>query len=200
MQMSNNMDLKAIEQKTYLSYHQDGLADIAAGFLVGVFGLGMALNSGTLFTITWLPIALIFPLKRIITYPRIGYIKFAPVRRRKLSKGIMALNIAGVIFAGLGLIAFLGVSGELADLKPLFDRYSTLLVGAIMACAIILAALVFQIKRFYAYAIIEFGAWLLSHMLQIDPGFPVAIAGGIVFLIGVAFLIRFLTENPRLPA
>jgi hypothetical protein len=198
--MSNDMDLKAIEQKTYLSYHQDGLADIAAGFLVGGFGLNMALNSIMFLFTSWLPIVLLLPLKRLITFPRIGFVKFAPVRRRKISKGILVLNIAGVLSAGLGLIAFLGVSGELAELKPFFDKYSLLLLGAIMASGITLVALVFQIKRFYAYAIIEFGAWLLSHMLRIDPGLPVAIAGGIMLLIGVVLFIRFLAENPHLPA
>ena len=80
MNMTNDMDLRQIEQKTYLSYNQAGLADIAAGIFIGGFGLDLVLNSSMFFIIAWLPIMLVIPLKKLIIYPRIGYVKFAPAR------------------------------------------------------------------------------------------------------------------------
>jgi hypothetical protein len=196
--MPNSIDLREIEQRTYLAYHQDGLADIAAGFFITGFGLDMALNSSIFLMISWLPILLVLPLKKLITYPRIGYIKFAPERRRKISKGILAMVMVLVLSAGLAMIALLAVSGELAGLKAWFDRYPMLLLVAIIAGGLALAALMFQIARFYLYAIIEFGAWLLSDLLGIDPGIPVVITGAIMLLVGIGLFIRFLIENPRL--
>lgn len=196
--MPSSIDLREIEKKTYLSYHQDGLADIAVGIFITGFGLDMALNSSIFLMISWLPILLVLPLKKLITYPRIGTIKFAPERRRKISKGMLAIVMALVLSAGLGTIAFLAVSGELAGLKQWFDRYTLLLLGAILAGGLALIALMFQIARFYLYAIIEFGAWLVSDLLGIDPGISVAITGAIMLLVGIGFLIRFLIEHPRL--
>lgn len=196
--MPNSIDLTEIEKKTYLSYHQDGLTDIAAGVFITGFGLDMVLNSSIFFMISLLPIVLILPLRKLITYPRIGQIEFSPERRRKISKGMLALVMALALSAGLGVIAFLAVSGELAGLEEWFDRYTLLLLGAIMAGVLALVAFVFQIARFYLYAIIEFGAWLLGDLLGIDPGIPLGIAGAIVLLVGIGLLIRFLIENPRL--
>ncbi len=197
--MENSMDLKEIEQKTYLSYHQDGLADIAAGIFITGFGLNLALNSSIFFMVAWVPFILVLPLRRLITYPRIGYIKFAPERLRKISKGILALVMALVLSAGLGLIAFLGVTGELAGLKDWFDSNTLLLLGAIIAGLLALVAVMFQIARFYIYAVIEFGAWLLSDMLGVEPGIHLVIAGAIMLLVGIGLLIRFLIKYPRLP-
>ncbi len=195
--MSNSIDLKEIEQKTYLSYHQDGLADLAAGFFIGGFGLDMALKSSVFFLVAWLPIILVLPIRRLITYPRIGFVKFASARRRKISRGLLLLTIAGALSAILGGVAFLAVSGSLPGIKGWFDQYALLLLGALIASGLALIAFLFQISRFYAYAVIEFGAWLISHLFDIDPGLPVALAGALMILVGVGFLIRFLIENPR---
>ena len=37
--MVNKIDLKEIERKAYLSYHQDGLLDIFIGMFIFAFGL-----------------------------------------------------------------------------------------------------------------------------------------------------------------
>ena len=88
------------------------------------------------------------------------------------------------------------MSGELAGLKEWFDTYSLLLLVAILASGFLLVAFLFQISRFYVYALIEFGAWLISRLLDSDPGLPVALTGAIMLLVGAGLLVRFLTANP----
>ena len=88
------------------------------------------------------------------------------------------------------------MSGELAGLKEWFDTYSLLLLGAIIASGFLLVAFLFQISHFYVYALIEFGALLISRLLDIDPGLSVTLAGAIMLLVGIGLLIRFLTANP----
>ncbi len=39
--MQTTINLKELERKTYLAYHQDGLADLALGVVVVLFGIGM---------------------------------------------------------------------------------------------------------------------------------------------------------------
>jgi hypothetical protein len=196
--MSNSINLKELEHKTYLAYHQDGLADITAGILVGSFGLDMLLKSSLFVLFAWMPIIFILPIRRAITYPRIGFVKFAPERTRKISTGMVVMMIAGVVSLVLGLITFLAVSGTLSSLEDFFDQYALLVLGAIIAGGLALVGLVFQIKRFYAYAVLAFGAWLLPHLLGTGPGLVIATVGAIILLIGVGLLTRFLIQNPRL--
>ena len=40
--MSDKINLKEIEKKVYLSYHQDGLLDLFLGMAIIFFGIGMA--------------------------------------------------------------------------------------------------------------------------------------------------------------
>ncbi len=192
-------DLKDAERSTYLSYFEDGIADILGGLLVLNFGLGMLFNSSLFFMFTWMPLILFWPLKRAITFPRMGYVKFTQKRQRKISKNIILLIAAGTISFILGIATYLGVQGVVFDLRNFMMAYGTLVLGAIMATAFALVAILFEIKRFYGYAALVFGGWLLAFLFNFQEGAPVAAAGGIIMLTGLGYLIRFLTRYP-LPA
>jgi len=189
-------DLKDAERKTYLSYFDDGILDIVAGLPVLSFGLGMLFDATLLFIFTWLPIILFWPLKQAITLPRMGYVKFNPERRRKISKNMVLLFIAGTLSLLLGIVAFLGFEGQAFDLREFMMEYGLLVFGAVMAGAFVLISILFEIRRFMGYAALVFGGWLVPYLFAIEEGLSVAMAGGLISLIGLGILVRFLVNTP----
>ena len=96
--MNQKINLKEIERKAYTSYHQDGVVDVTIAFTVLVFGaimLGDMPWIGGFLGI--LAISLYAGLKKIVTIPRIGYVKFPQQRAQKIT----ALTVV------LGLVAFI---------------------------------------------------------------------------------------------
>lgn len=194
--MMTESDLRDTERKTYLSYFDDGIADIAGGLTILLFGLGMVFDASTLFIFSWMPMILFWPLKQVITFPRIGYVKFVPERQRKISRNMILLIIAGTLSFLLGIVAFLGTEGVVFDLRDFMMEYSLLLLGAVMAMGFALIAILFEVRRFFGYAALIFGGWLSAYLFDIEPGPPVALAGGAIVLIGSTLLINFLIKYP----
>jgi len=194
--MMSESDLREAERKTYLSYFEDGIADIAGGLTILLFGLGMVFESSSLFIFSWLPIILFWPLKQAITYPRMGYVKFGPERQRRISRSMILMFLAGTLSLLLGIVAFLGFEGAVFDLRDFMMEYSPLLFGTLMAMAFALIAVLFEVRRFFGYAALTFGAWLSAYLFDIEPGPPVALAGGAIVLTGFALLISFLIKHP----
>jgi hypothetical protein len=77
--------------------------------------------------------------------------------------------------------------------------YSTLLLGVVMAGAFLMISILYKIRRFRAYAVLVFSAWFSPFLFQIHEGILVALAGGLISLIGIVILVRFLNHYP-LPA
>lgn len=192
----SQQDLKEAERRLYLSYFDDGVIDFVAGLTVLFFGLGMLFSSATLFIFSWMPIVLFWPIKRALTLPRMGYVRFTPERQKKIATSYVLMLIAGVISVLLGLLAALAFEGQVFDLREFMMEYSLLIFGAVLASAFGLIALLFEIRRFYAYGLIVFGAWLSTYLLDIEAGIPVALSGGLVSAVGIFMLIRFLTQYP----
>jgi len=194
--MMPETNLKDVERKAYLSYFEDGLADIFAGLPILIFGFGMVFDASLFFIFAGLPIVLFFPLKQAITLPRMGYVKFNPERQRKISRSMVLLLVAGSLSLLLGIVVFSGMQGQAFHLRDFMMEFGLLLFGAVMAGAFVLISIFFEIKRFMGYAALIFGGWLSAYLLGIEAGIPVAIAGGAIVLIGLAFLVNFMIKYP----
>ena len=194
--MMMETELKEEERRIYLSYFEDGIADITGGLVVLLFGLGMVFDASMFFIFSWMPMMFFWPLKRAVTFSRIGYVKFSPERQKKISRSTVVLLIAGTLSLLLGVVAFVGFEGDAFDLRSFMLEYSPIVFGALMAGAFALVAFLFEVSRFYVYGAIVFGGWLASYALAINEGIPVAAAGGIVALSGIALLVRFLNKYP----
>ena len=194
--MMTETELKEAERRTYLSYFEDGIGDIVGGLVVLLFGLGMTFDSSTFFIFSWMPVMFFWPIKRAVTFPRIGYVRFRPERQRKISRNMILLLVAGSLSFLLGLLAFFGVEGNAFDLRALMLEYAPLVFGVVMAAAFVLVAALFEVARFYAYGAIVFLGWLAAYLFEINEGIPVAIAGGLISLAGFLLLVRFLNKYP----
>ena len=194
--MMNESDLRETERRNYLSYFGDGILDVVAGLPVLLFGLGMLFDASVFFILTWLPIVMFWPLKQMLTVPRLGNVKFSADRQRRLSANYILLLIAGTFSLLLGIAAFLGFEGQAFDIRGFMLEYGLLVFGSVMAGAFLLIAVLFEVRRFLIYAAFVFGGWAVAFALGIEPGFPVAIAGALVTISGLIVLGQFLAVTP----
>lgn len=195
--MLSETELNEAERKLYLSYHEDGVLDLIAGLPVLMFGLGMIFDATMLFILTFLPIVLYLPMKQMITLPRMGYVRFTPKRRRKNSIGMVALFIAGTLSLIMGIVAFLGFEGRGLNLRAFMLEYGQLVFGVVMAAPYALISFFFGFRKFAGYAVLVFAGWLSAFLFAIPEGIPVVLAGGLISLIGLVALVRFLADNSR---
>jgi hypothetical protein len=190
-------DLQEAERSTFLSYFEDGFVDLAGGLMVASFGLGMLTGESLFFIIfTWLPLALFWPLKRLVTYPRLGHVTFSPNRRGRMSMGLVVLVMMGTLSALLGLFVSWGFERDALSIRDFMMVYGPLVLGVLTAMPFLLVALLFEIRRLFGYAALIFGAWALGFLLDFEPGISVSAAGGLIAAIGLWLLIRFMVTTP----
>ncbi len=191
--MSQEQDFKKLQQKTYQSYHQDGLIDILIGLGFIGFGLNMAFDNSVFIFLAWMPIIFYVPFKNRITVPRIGYVKFTSSNTR-LAIAVAVLLLVFLIAIFLFLIT--GRDNVSPQLSAWISQYYLLPLAVIAGICFVGAALLTGITRLYAYAgliIILFagGIWFV-----VQPPFFVLITGVVIEAVGIWMLVRFLRKYP----
>ena len=197
-------NLREIEKKTYMSYHQDGLIDIFVGIYILLFGLGILLNTMIDF-ITWFIIPAIFPsitvpiwisFKRRITIPRIGYVKFGFRSANKLMVIFMGLSVAGLgVFMIFGLGGSMGQSWALT-LMDLIISYSMIIIGLLAAVISCIFDYTMGLKRLYGYGLITLIMFITGYFMTVQfEFFPITIGSGII-IYGLVILRQFLQKYP----
>ena len=115
--MRNKIGLESLERDSYIAYYRDGILDL----LVGLALLGMSLfiiigdaDMGALLPVVAI---LLHPvLKKFVTQPRLGYVKFAPHREAQLKANKWQLTIlfavTALVAVEVDLLALLGELGQ----------------------------------------------------------------------------------------
>jgi hypothetical protein len=195
-------NLKEIERKAYMSYHQDGLLDIFAGLYILTFGLGIFA------TIIWdysfgliIPgvlIAVILPIwiaaKRQITMPRIGYVNFGIRGANKLMAIFIGMMVLGLgAFFAFTLVSFQGGSMQLHDL--IFENGMLIVgFGSLAVCALFGYSM--GLKRLYAYGLLAVISLVIGHFMGIFFAYILFALGITVLATGFAVLINFVKKYP----
>lgn len=153
------VDIEKIEKRTIQSFYEDGLTEIALGFvfllLGGFFYAQSALPDGSrlglvmnvlmivvIFAGAFLARRIIRYLKRRITYPRTGYVAF---KKKDLSpRRRLASAVVGGIF-GASLAVLYGLAPSVKVLLPA-------LLGLLLGVATLLFANKVGLLRFYVLA------------------------------------------------
>ena len=105
--MSQESDLKKMGPRDYFLYPQDGLIDIAVGFMAISFGLLVAMDRAVFWFIFYvLGIGICRATKKWITYPKMGYVKLSENRKTKMAILIGAIVVPVLVFIVLGLVVF----------------------------------------------------------------------------------------------
>ncbi|MCW4018946.1 MAG: hypothetical protein NWF00_09765 [Candidatus Bathyarchaeota archaeon] len=198
--MTKTPDMKEIERKTYMSYHQDGLLDIFIGVYVLGFGLGIVMDAvwelsfGTIMPA--ILIAIILPLwialKRKITMPRIGFVKFGPSGSNKLMAVLLGLMVAGL---GVLFVFTLSIGQRPQWLNFIYQNGLLVIgVGALAVCA--LFGYTMGLKRLYGYGLLTLCLFMVGHFLGIFFAYLLLALGTAVIVTGFYLLMKFMQKYP----
>ena len=206
--MNDKMNLKELERKAWISTLQDGFWDIYFGLIIMGLGLaplgrffGLPETIGVLLlVISWdIGAGLVLILGKIfISKPRIGYVKFGQIRkkRNKLLAVFLCMNV------GLTIIIFIFTLLGMFQLS--LPGYMAMLVIGLLFITMPFSFIAFfiQLKRVYLYALLGgFGLFFSELMNPIlnAPFNDVLVFvtfGGMILVCGIIILIHFLRKYP----
>ena len=208
--MSNVLDLKQIERKAFRSTYQDGLLDIIIGAFIAcmaitlyhpesgyspMYIIAMVLIYAVLFGFFW-------AAKKYITLPRMGQVRFGPIRQHKNKTLAIILGIIVLIQVFLvGMTVFgwhnpvfgaklFGSFGDYSQEHLAVSALSSLFVGPPM----LVIAFMIDFPRGYYIAVLMALAVFLMILIN-QPIYPVVI-GGLIIVPGVVLFISFLKKYP----
>jgi len=198
--MSQEVDLTKVERKAYLAYHQDGIYDLMIGLCLLSAALGVVSEVIAAGAIAPVLAILVAPgLKKMVTLPRLGYVKFSPQREKKERMNITYLTALLSVTALLGMVVFSAYSGDAA--WQLWIRSLGIIpFGFVLAVVAFALGLLYDIRRCYVYAAVILAAFIVGHLLELRLWFQFAVPGVVVFLVGLVLFIRLITRYPKVPA
>ena len=198
--MAQSVSLSEPEERAYMRYHQDGLADLLVGLGILLAGLNMLLDwdvsLGALWVVLWLPVWL--SAKRSITARRIPD---GQVSREQYSGMLSAgVFISGmlVLLVAAGMVALWGqeMGSTPAWFLAALREYLMVVLGLFGALILAVAASLSRLNRLHAYALVTAVAFVGSYLLNAPIALAVAVVGGIVTAWGLGMLVRFLRKCP----
>jgi hypothetical protein len=195
--MEHNINLKNLERKAYLSYHQDGILDFFIGFNILLFGLwilaDMVYLAGAFVAIST---PIYAQMKKQITIPRLGYVKFAPSRTAKSQKTILLLVIAGFLAFIPGVFLFVTTDmGIQAPIQFLID-YGMIVIGVAGMVLITAVAYLTELRRLNAYAVLFLVLFMSGHFLSYPFAYYLIALGTAILVSGAYMLINFQRRYP----
>ena len=193
--MSEDIDLKQIEKKTYKFYHQDGIIDILIGcgilFAILCFLSEMLWLSGAFVIFA---VLLYTSIKQKITSPRIGFVKFGQKGQHR------TLFILTILIGNIFLLFFLGLflyrNSVPQWITESLTTYPSLILGGIACIITLLTALISGIKRFYFYGAAILTSFVIGQIISIDLWVSSTIVGLLFFLTGLIKLMNFIQKYP----
>ena len=205
--ITEKIDLKEIEKKTWRSTLEDGLLDIYFGILVLSIGLGMTLGGilpdpiDGIISIIFMVIGLIIFLfgKKFITQPRLGIVKLGLKTKTRKIKTVIILLINLIILLVLYILRF--INPELRLRFPAF--LDGLIIGLLfITVPLCFAAYFLQYPKLYIIAILVglsfFFSDILSFFIQepFDTITSFGIVSGIIIFLGTISLVKFIRKYP----
>jgi hypothetical protein len=207
--ITEKIDIKEIEKKTWRSTLEDGLLDIYFGVLVLSIGIGITLGDllpepfDSLLPIILMIIGLILFLfgKKFITQPRLGVVKFGFRQKSRKVKTIIVLSINMILLLVIYILRV--VNPGLSSLFPVY--INGLITGLLFISApLCFAAYFLQYPRLYFIAILTGLSFFISDLFSIfipepfDSLTAFSIIGGTIIFMGIISLVKFIRKY-RLP-
>lgn len=185
-------ELRTIERKVYMSFFEDGVWDIFLGLFILAWGISILTEAAYLPGVSFIGIYFaMWGIKKWLTYPRIGYVKFSSTSRRRITARFLILLTTTLL---LGLLA--AVLWGIGTRPQWLADYFPLIFNGMLAVIVCLVAYWARVNRFYLHAALIFLGAVFHLWLGIQWEFGFIGAGGIIVIIGLGFLIRFLRKYP----
>jgi hypothetical protein len=161
------------------------------------------LNAGLVLGVLLLLVGLAWFLKRRLILPRSGVVKFGQSTKREirnahiLTWGLVLATFAVLILSANRLIT----EPTWENLPRWFTDFDLDLVFALVIFAFFaMIAYSMGLPRFYLHGLLlavgNFTSTVLLVYNEVQFGWPLALAGGIIAIIGAAVLFRFLQQHP----
>jgi len=204
--MSDAIDVDSLERQAYRVYNEDGLLDVLTGFMMAFIGWYVLSTVDVPFA----PFIAIFAplfwasLKKTVTEPRIGQVKFGPGRRTRQQKVIAAFALAVNVLLVLSFLVKWGpVVGPWRT--TLYD-YGVILVGSGVVSLILFTIGHFnEVPRFKGYAAISVPMFIGGHFLTdlaLDLfqrlAYVLIPLGLLMLAYGLVTLWRFVQKYPKI--
>jgi hypothetical protein len=197
-QMNQKINLKEIERKAYTSYHQDGIIDVTIAITVLMFAAVVISDMPWMGGIVGVLVTSIYAgMKKVITIPRIGYVKFPQQRTQRLMILTVTLGLVAMI---AGVFTFMQTlsSGVPDWLMFLIDNYM-ITIGVAVSALFLLGAYSFKTKRIYGYSLLTLVMFLAGHFFSFPLYYYLTALGSIILITGLALMIRFVNKYPKSP-
>lgn len=210
--MSENINLKQLEQKAWRSIFQDGLYDIFLGYLILHMGIvytlaktdtAQAAITSINMGIYFLAALLLYLGKRFITYPRAGRVKFGAKRRGKLAWLAVVYFVVLLAALVLTLLALDNGVNFLSEKVKAVLSVSWLSIFLLLFFGV--PAFLLKYNRLYLIAVMfalpEPLLKLFKALWGIDLGiFAYAVPALVVLVMGISVLVRFIRTYPVVKA
>lgn len=196
--MTNNQDLRNLEQQTYRDTYSDGIVDFYIGISLLWIGAAWIWLPDIAGVAGVLPALFIVPMlasRKRFSEKRIGYVKWTEPRRQWEHRNLVWALILGAVFLLLGVGVYMLASDSVADADALANLAPGLIAWLLGLMAIGLAFLI-SAKRMLVYAMVLIAGGLWTAEVNANPGWPLLAGGVVVTVTGTAMLIRFIRSNP----
>jgi hypothetical protein len=174
-----------LKKKAYLSYHNDGILDILIGWDLAVTGVSLYLHNLSPLSgfIALAPLLFYGLLKSRITLPRLGHAQFRP--RRSFS--VWLVGAVGAVFLLAAIIYGFFINSSSGFVGPI--------AFALLGIALTMV-FVTGFNRILAYAILIPLFFIVGFGLRFLSPEMIIAAGGILMVVGIWMLVRFLRTHP----
>jgi hypothetical protein len=194
-----DVDLNKIERAVWMRCYEDGLMEIFLGLMLLLMGsgsvfietYGMSERSAIilLLVMATATFVLFYVGKRIVTFPRIGRVKFGPKGKARVRKTTIILSGSALV----GLLAFILAtmlhSGSITNLNPDLVLPLFWVINSVVVCGLWAGGA--GIARFFLIG--------LKELANVRIGYEAfGLPGLIVLLMGVVILARFIRKYPPL--
>jgi predicted small integral membrane protein len=196
--MTQEPDLKEIQKRAYMSYHQDGIIDIFVGLYILTFGLGayidiifelgFAILMPVILAVVMVPIW--YSAKRAITMPRIGFVKFGPSQANRLMVVFIGLAILGLAFS-----LIFAISATQAWVHAIM-QYGMIILGLAGFAMCCLFGYSMGLRRLYAYGLLTLILFVGGYFVGIYVWYLLIALGIVITVAGFYLLISFVRKYP----
>jgi len=197
--MKTEIGLARLERESYMAYYRDGILDLLIGF--ALLGMSLFIMIGDASMGALLPVVAILMhpgLKKYVTQPRLGYVKFAPHREAQLKENKWQLTILFAVTAIVGVAVSMAYSGD-SDWQMWIRSLGAIPVGVVLAAAAAASGILYGVRRGLIYALVILVVFILGHTLSVHISFQLLVLGALFAMIGATLLWRFVNRYPKLP-
>jgi len=187
-----------IENRSILD-PEDGLLDVFVGF--GIFLAGLFMWTEMVWMVA-IFVPILFPgmqaARKRFLQSRIGNLDHDPQLQARAQKilFIVTFLLGVLLLAAVGMfLAFEEISGPVNDWVR---QYFLLLLGCVLAGVWALAAALLKIGRFYLYGVFTLVTFGAAQITTLQFWMALSILGGLIVLVGLLLLIRFVQQHPTL--